>query len=116
IVPGTEKAGTDRILAFMAQKPEGFTSLEEVAEAISSYRTERQRPRKLDGLAKNVRLGPDGRYYWHWDPKFLSRARDLAKRRERLSACARRLKLPTLLVRGGSSDVVSEAGVQDFLS
>ena len=31
-----------------------------------------------------------------------------------LSACARNLALPTLLVRGGSSDVVSEAGYASF--
>ena len=32
-----------------------------------------------------------------------------------IEACARALKLPTLLVRGGLSDVLSEAGAQAFL-
>ena len=71
IVPYTEPAGVARIKAFMSQKPEGFASLEEVAEAIASYQPQRGRPRNLDGLAKNVRLGEDGRYRWHWDPRFL---------------------------------------------
>ncbi|MGF6915834.1 pimeloyl-ACP methyl ester carboxylesterase [Paraburkholderia sp. 40] len=115
IVPYTEPAGVARIQAFMSQKPDGFDSLEEVAEAISQYRPQRPRPRNLDGLAKNVRLGEDGRYRWHWDPRYLASPRDLQRRHERLSACARRLTLPTLLVRGGSSDVVSEAGAQAFL-
>jgi non-heme chloroperoxidase len=62
-----------------------------------------------------VRLGADGRYHWHWDPRFLSGRFDREKRRQRLEACARRLALPTLLVRGGLSDVLSEEGAQEFL-
>ena len=45
---------------------------------------------------------------------YLDSTRDVHKRYERLAACARNLTLPTLLVRGGSSDVVSEEGVRDF--
>lgn len=116
IVPYTEPVGVARIQAFMAEKPEGFDSLEEVADAISRYRPHRPRPRSLDGLAKNVRVGTDGKYHWHWDPRFLASPRDRRRRHERLSACARRLTLPTLLVRGGSSDVVSEEGVREFLT
>ena len=115
IVPRIEPEGVARIKAFMQQKADGFDSLEEVAEAISRYQPQRQRPRKVDGLAKNVRLAKNGKYRWHWDPRILERPHDLERRRERLSACARRLTLPTLLVRGGTSDVVSEEGVRDFL-
>jgi pimeloyl-ACP methyl ester carboxylesterase len=57
IVPHTEPAGVARIRNFMQQKPEGFASLDEVAEAITQYRPQQTRPRSLDGLAKNVRLG-----------------------------------------------------------
>jgi non-heme chloroperoxidase len=53
--------GIDDIQAFMSQKPEGFSSLEEVADAIASYQPQRVRPQSLDGLAKNVRLGSDGK-------------------------------------------------------
>ena len=115
IAPRIETEGIDKIQAFMSQKPEGFGSLEEVAEAIANYQPHRKRPRNLDGLAKNVRLGADGKYRWHWDPRFRAVRRDLDKRRERLEACARKLTLPTLLVRGGLSDVLSEEGAQDFL-
>jgi pimeloyl-ACP methyl ester carboxylesterase len=113
--PRIEPGGVDKIRAFMNQKPEGFASLEEVAEAIAAYQPHRKRPRNLDGLAKNVRLGSDGRYYWHWDPKFRSIDRDLSKRQQRLEACARQLVLPTLLVRGGLSDVLTEDGAREFL-
>ncbi|SAK44114.1 alpha/beta fold hydrolase [Caballeronia ptereochthonis] len=115
IVPSTEAAGVARIRTFMGQKPDGFASLEEVADAISAYQPQRRRPDNLDGLAKNVRLSDDGVYRWHWDPRFLAYPRDLGERRRRLSASARKLAVPTLLVRGGSSDVVSEEGVREFL-
>ena len=113
--PRIEPEGVDKIQAFMSQKPEGFDSLQEVADAIASYQPHRNRPRTLDGLAKNVRVGADGKYRWHWDPRFRTVRRDLEKRRERLEACSRNLALPTLLVRGGLSDVLSEEGAQEFL-
>ena len=115
IAPRIEMQGIDKIQAFMSLKPEGFASLQEVADAIASYQPQREAPKNLDGLAKNVRLGTDGKYRWHWDPRFLPLRHDFAKREQRLTDCARRLRLPTLLVRGGLSDVLSEEGAQDFL-
>lgn len=55
-----EPEGVKKIRAFMGQKPDGFASLEEVAEAIASYQPHRKRTRNLDGLAKNVRLADNG--------------------------------------------------------
>jgi len=113
VAPRTEVSGVKRVRSFMAQRPEGFGSLEEVAEAIRSYQPDRPRQRNLEGLAKNVRLGPDGRYHWHWDPRFMAKPILLVERR--LEA-ARRLAVPTLIVRGRCSDVVSEEGVREFLA
>jgi non-heme chloroperoxidase len=115
IAPRIEMDGVEKIKAFMTRKPEGFDSLEEVAAAIASYQPHRKRPTNLAGLAKNLRLGADGKYHWHWDPRFRAATRDLDRRQQRLEACARRLKLPTLLVRGGLSDVLTEEGAQSFL-
>jgi non-heme chloroperoxidase len=115
IAPQIEPAGVAKIQAFMAQRPDGFESLEEVAEAIASYQPHRKPPKNLDGLAKNVRLGDDGRYRWHWDPRFRTGQRDLGQRQARLEECARSLTLPTLLVRGGLSDILSEDGAAAFL-
>ena len=114
--PRIEPDGIAKIQAFMTHRPEGFSSLREVADAIATYQPQRSRPRTLDGLAKNVRLGADGKFHWHWDPRYRAARPDIDKRFERLGACARRLALPTLLVRGGLSDVLSEAGAQEFLA
>jgi non-heme chloroperoxidase len=116
IAPRVEADGVGRIQAFMTRNPDGFGSLQEVAEAIASYQPHRTRPRSLDGLAKNVRLGPDGRYRWHWDPRFRAARPAPGERRDRLEQAARRLTLPTLLVRGGLSDLLSEEGAQAFLA
>ena len=60
MAPKIDLVGTAKIQDFMNQKPDGFDSLEEVAEAIANYQPHRKRPRTLDGLAKNVRLAPSG--------------------------------------------------------
>lgn len=116
VLVGASMGGVAHIHSFMSQKPEGFDSLEEVAQAIANYQPHRGRRHSLDGLAKNVRLGADGRYHWHWDPRFRGGRSSLDLRQERMEACAARLNLPTLLVRGGLSDVLSEAGAQAFLA
>ncbi len=116
IAPILEPAGVDRIVAFMTGRPEGFASLEEAADAIAAYQPHRPRPTDLSGLAKNLRQGPDGRWQWHWDPRFMhsDRRPRAATQGDFLMACARQVTVPALLVRGRMSDVVSDAGVAAF--
>lgn len=117
VAPHIEENGVTNIDQFMRQKPEGFASLEEVAEAIAKYQPHRKRERNLDSLSKNIRLSPDGMYRWHWDPLYRDRPGKYAleQRRLRLEACSLRLKLPTLLVRGALSNLLNESGAQAFL-
>lgn len=117
VAPRIETAGTDRILAFMAAAPDGFDTLEDVADAIAAYNPHRPRPATLDGLRKNVRQGDDGRWRWHWDPAFLRVPDEPARQtaHARLAAAAGGITVPTLLVRGQSSDVVSPEGVAELL-
>jgi non-heme chloroperoxidase len=116
MAPKIEPEGSRKIQAFMDQKPDGFDTLDEVAQAIANYQPHRKRPRNLDGLAKNVRLGANGKYVWHWDPARRRSRASMPAYRKRLADCADRLKLPTLLVRGGLSDVLSEDGAKSFLA
>ncbi len=118
IAPRIETDGVQRIMDFMRARPDGFDSLEQVADAIAAYQPQRRRPRTLDGLAKNVRRTPDGRYRWHWDPNLhivQSDAGHREERRVRFEAAARRVGIPTLLVRGALSDLLSEEGARHFL-
>ena len=124
VAPRMEEAGRMRIGSFMAEHMnDGFGSLEEVADAIQRYNPHRPRPSDLAGLQKNLRKRDDGRWYWHWDPAFISGprgARDETRSSvvdpERLAAAARALTVPTLLVRGRVSDLLSEEGAREFLA
>jgi len=122
-----ERSGASRIVDFMLSRPDGFASLDEVADAIAAYNPHRPRPKDLKGLEKNLRRGDDGRWHWHWDPAFLAEPRRISPQELEqtehkvtdssvLDAAARDLTLPTLLVRGRMSDLLSEAGARTFLA
>ena len=130
IAPRSEQKGIERIFAFMSRNQDGFTSLDEAADAVAAYLPNRPRPQDTSRLEKNLRLRsnvtpahPTGspRYYWHWDPAMLARwqqstAPDRTTANEdRLYRAARALTVPTLIVRGGISDVVSENVMAEFL-
>ena len=125
VAPRTEPEGVQRIGDFMAANLEsGFGSLEEVADAVAAYNPHRPRPSDLSGLKKNVRLREDGRWVWHWDPAFMrgiestddeTRSNDVMNH-ERLEAATRHLTVPTLLVRGRMSDLLSEEGAREMLA
>lgn len=125
VAPRTEPEGVKRIGDFMAEHLEtGFASLDEVADAVAAYNPHRPRPSDLSGLKKNVRQREDGRWVWHWDPAFMSgiessvdetRTSDLTNQ-DRLEDAARRLTVPTLLVRGRMSDLLSEEGAREMLA
>jgi pimeloyl-ACP methyl ester carboxylesterase len=112
-----EGAGLKRIMGFMGATPNGFTSLDEAAASVSAYNPHRRRPADPEGLRKNLRLGPDGRWRWHWDPAFLNGGDEPTRsaRYARLVAAAECIRIPTLVVRGTQSDVVSNEGVREML-
>lgn len=115
VVPRFEKSGSARIRDFMFNHVHGFDSLEEAADAVAAYLPHRPRPSSPEGLKKNLRER-DGRWYWHWDPAFLTKPEDDPFGRvAKLEHAAMNLTVPILLIRGELSDVVSAEGVQDFL-
>lgn len=117
ITPRVEMTGAREVTAFMDSAPNGFASVEEAADAVSAYLPHRERPKDTSGLKRNLRLR-DGRYYWHWDPAMLHMGRDAEARLggpNPLESAARALEIPTLLIRGRRSRIVSEAGVREFL-
>jgi pimeloyl-ACP methyl ester carboxylesterase len=118
ITPRVDPEGIAKIHGFMRAHADGFASVAEAAEAVAAYLPHRPRPRSLQGLKKNLRLYPDGRWRWHWDPQFLGSPRSAFHRHgleEKLIAAARRIEIPARLVRGGSSELVQEAHAREFL-
>ena len=115
VVPRFEAAGTAAIQNFMKGSPDGFASLDEAAQAIAAYLPHRPRPTSQAGLRKNLREGTDGRFRWHWDPAMMGGPGGIDAAQARLEGAARRLKMPTLLIRGALSKVVSDEGARAFL-
>jgi non-heme chloroperoxidase len=108
--------GREAIRAFMTGNPDGFASVEEAADAVARYIPHRPRPKDVSGLNRNLRRGENGRLYWHWDPAMVlsRRVADPAAMTARLDTAAGRLAIPTLLVWGGHSEIVTPVAVEKF--
>lgn len=120
ITPRVDLDGVAKIQAFMrAHSREGFGSIAEAADAVAAYLPHRPRPRSHEGLKKNLRLHADGRWRWHWDPRFLDGNRRIGAGSEEIEqalvAAAKAVTIPALLVRGASSELVQEKHAKDFL-
>lgn len=118
VTPDPDPVGVAKVAAFMRSGLGGFGSLEEAADAIVAYYPQRSRPTNLDGLRKNLRQGGDGRWHWHWDPAFIpidpiKSIQGVAA--ERLLRAATAMNLPTLLVHGTTSDVVTPERAMELL-
>lgn len=126
VTPRMELDGVERIMGFMAAHPEGFETLEDAADVIAAYNPHRERTGNVDGLKKVLRQR-DGRWRWRWDPLWITSKAELmgaepgaaAKRMDHMAdelhRAARTITVPTLLVRGADSDLVSAASVREFL-
>lgn len=117
IAPKTNPEGVKRIGDFMRSGINGFASLDEAAAAIAAYTPQRVRAVNPAGLAKVLRQR-DGRWYWHWDPKVIRQDHTevVATRFVGLLEFAMgNIHVPTMLVRGALSDVVTREGVDDMV-
>lgn len=116
IVPHMNQDGANKIQAFMTGHTQGFANLDEAADAVTAYNPHRPRPKDTQGLMKNLRLRADGRLYWHWDPRMVqNQARaEPPLFTDKLNQAAARVRVPTLLVRGSKSNIVTDHGVADL--
>lgn len=116
ITPRWDTAGVEKILMFMTAHPDGFASLSQAADVISSYMP--HRPRKSDdALRALLREDGHGRWRWHWDPRLVAElARDSEQHQDALAEAARQVKCPLLLVSGGRSTLVTPQTVAEFLA
>jgi pimeloyl-ACP methyl ester carboxylesterase len=118
IAPRANLEGVKRITDFMKSGVDGFASLEDAAAAIAAYTPHRKRSTNLDGLKKVLRQRGD-RWYWHWDPRIIDHGRTEVVP-DRLSGllevASDNIFVPTLLVRGELSDIVTQEGVDELLA
>lgn len=116
VTPRWESEGVARILDFMRAHGDGFVSIDAAADAIAAYMP--HRPRKsAQALAGLLEPDADGRWRWHWDPRLVD---DLSAGMEghqhQVSEAARQVGVPTLLLTGSDSDVVSRDTIDHFLA
>jgi pimeloyl-ACP methyl ester carboxylesterase len=117
ISPLPNPDGVTKIRDFMESGYEGFATLDEAGAAIAAYTPQRKREVNYEGLKKVLRER-DGRWWWHWDPAFMkmppattaNSAQGLLNQQEAM----RHVHVPTLLVRGMLSDIVTEEGIAEL--
>jgi pimeloyl-ACP methyl ester carboxylesterase len=116
VVPRVDPIGSEKVLTFMRSRPDGFESPEEAADAVAMYNPHRPRNKDTAGLMKNLRRRQDGRLHWHWDPRIVHGSTRLEPPDlvGPLLDAASRVQIPTMLVRGLKSDVVSDAGINEL--
>jgi non-heme chloroperoxidase len=116
VAPSMSEEGLDRIRNFMSEGARGFATVDQAAEAIARYLPPRQRRAPGAGLGNHLRLGTDGRYHWHWDPAFHSASsrRSAEGMLARMGRAAGSIRIPTLLITGARSEVVSRAAALDL--
>jgi len=108
-------AGSQRVKSFMLRHAEtGFDSLEEAAEAVAGYLDNRTRLRTPEDLRKSL-VRKDGRWFWRWDPNILTSPGMSRVETGSLKQVAHQLTVPTLLIRGGLSDVLDDERVAEFI-
>jgi pimeloyl-ACP methyl ester carboxylesterase len=118
IAPQSNPEGIKRIGDFMRSGIDGFDSLEGAAAAIAAYTPQRKRDANPEGLLKVLRER-DGRWYWHWDPRVIQQDRTevvATRLLGLLDVAMSNIVVPTLLVRGELSDVVTQAGIDLMVS
>jgi pimeloyl-ACP methyl ester carboxylesterase len=113
VVPDMAAAGLDRIRSFMSAGHAGFASVDEASAAMLRYLPGRKPSRSHRGLKRNLRHGADGRWYWHWDPAFHASSKQRADQGmfARMTAAARNIRIPVLIISGSHSEVVNDEGI-----
>ena len=113
-----DTGGADKAIAFMlSHAREGFATVAQASESVAKY-LGRPRPKSPQGLQRNLRQGPDGRWRWHWDPRFMDGPFHIRVDRDAVHAdmiaAVRDTTLPVLMVRGSSSDVMLEEHILEL--
>lgn len=116
VTPRWEPAGVERILDFMRAYPDGFADYNEAADAIAAHLPHRKSRKSPQRLRRLLIEKENGRLHWHWDPGMLAPiAEDGERHQADLLEAATRIRVPTLLISGAASDVVSDSTINEFL-
>jgi pimeloyl-ACP methyl ester carboxylesterase len=121
--PGGSRATGRRRLGTFMEGPAEFASLDEVIDRALRFNPRRSRERLRRTLLNNLRQTPTGTWMWKYDPRILmlgsrhelteeEMTRRLTERRDQLWRAAAHVACPTLIVRGGESDMFLDADAE----
>lgn len=116
LTPKLNADGLGRIRSFLNESASGFDDREAAAATLAVY-SEAPLEKYESDIGHSLVQHTDCRFYWRWDPlAALDANLDPIEVEIKLRAAARRLSVPTLLVRGADSDLVTPDCVADFLN
>jgi pimeloyl-ACP methyl ester carboxylesterase len=107
--PENMRAGSENIRRFVQQDDE-LDSVDAFVERVLSYNP-RRKPEQIRGsIMHNLRQLPNGKWTWKYDRALRSPGRRIGsdpETAERLWGYLEALRCPTMIVRGGQSDVIA---------
>ena len=111
--PVAQSRGRNRIQNFR-ELPDELDSFEEFADRVQEY-TGRSREQTLGALKYSIRQRADGKWSWKYDKLLRTPGRqDPQWSSEQLWEAVARITCPTLVVRGGNSDIFADETMQQM--
>ena len=111
--PDALPPGRERIRRFQ-ELPDELDSFEDFAQRVQEY-TGRSREQTLGALQYTIRQRPDGKWTWKYDKLLRTPGHRVSTwTPEQLWGCLAQIASPTLVVRGGDSDLFSEAAMREM--
>ena len=111
--PVAQSRGRNRIQNFR-ELPDELDSFEEFADRVQEY-TGRSREQTLGALKYSIRQRADGKWSWKYDKLLRTPARQgPAWSSEQLWEAVGKITCPTLVVRGGDSDIFADETMQQM--
>lgn len=110
VVPSVAPAGRDAIAKQLSVQE--FASFDDAVAMAHAFNPRRTLDNIRERLGHSMREQPDGRWRYKFDPGIGADSGDL----ERMWADVRRIRCPTLLVRGAASPILTLEGTARFLA
>jgi esterase len=113
--PSIRAEGSQKIINFI-QAPAEFESIDEVIASAMSFNPRRDPVLLRRSLQHNLMRLPTGKWTWKYDRRHYGMLDDpvLRARRAEIWSGIDQIQCPTLVVRGGQSDVFSTEGAVEF--
>ena len=115
--PEIQEAGAKKIRSFMSA-PGQFESVDDYIRMAKAFNPRRDEDLLRRSLLNNLRQTPTGHWVWKWDPRPRAKVDDEARRRRNAQLWDRvaRISCPTLVIRGGSSDMFHDSDAEKLAS